>query len=273
MSNLSKRVITAVVLLGLLGTALYGLPWPASIVFFGVFLLIGVWEWSGFFAADSVLQRLLFGALVASIAALLLFVEGRDWVFNVLYVGVLYWLIVFLVLLTGAAMRSKLAAALAGGIALLGAWSALVLIFDEQNGAALFIWCLAIVAASDIGAYFTGRSIGRNKLAPSISPGKTIEGFAGGMLAAGVVAALIAALTGHSAVFFGFVGMLVAAISVVGDLWVSRFKRAAGLKDSGVMLPGHGGVLDRVDSLLAALPLFAIVVLMARQATETVAGT
>jgi len=116
-----------------------------------------------------------------------------------------------------------------------------------------------IVWLADTGAYFCGRAWGRRKLAPMISPGKTIEGAVGGIVAAGVFAAFVAWWIGAEAncsLAWLAVSIVTSLFSVIGDLWESRMKRIAGVKDSGSMLPGHGGVLDRIDSVTAAAPLF-----------------
>jgi phosphatidate cytidylyltransferase len=117
---------------------------------------------------------------------------------------------------------------------------------------------LAIVWAADVGAYAVGRSFGKNKLAPSVSPGKTWEGVVGGLCCAGVVGGLAGYVLGTTALLFAALAVVTAALSVVGDLNVSMFKRNAGLKDSGSLLPGHGGVLDRIDSVTAAVAIFVL---------------
>jgi phosphatidate cytidylyltransferase len=126
------------------------------------------------------------------------------------------------------------------------------------RGPLLVLWLVLMVCAADIGAYFAGRAFGRRKLAPRVSPGKTIEGAVGGLL-------LVAAVAGSGAVYFGLPTLAVIAFgfgvgifSIVGDLTESMFKRAAALKDSGTLLPGHGGLLDRIDSVTAAAPLYAL---------------
>jgi phosphatidate cytidylyltransferase len=125
-------------------------------------------------------------------------------------------------------------------------------------GVEYLIFTLLIVWAADAGAYFAGKKFGRVKLAPAISPGKTWEGVVGGLLLVAALAAVIAVWQGVSiGVLLPFC-LAVAAISIVGDLTVSMFKRTAGVKDSGSLFPGHGGVLDRVDSVAAAAPLFAL---------------
>jgi phosphatidate cytidylyltransferase len=117
---------------------------------------------------------------------------------------------------------------------------------------------LVIVWAADVGAYAIGRWLGRVKLAPKVSPGKTWEGVTGGVLLAALAAWAAAVLLGLPAAPLIGLGIATALASVVGDLTVSMFKRNVGLKDSGTLLPGHGGVLDRIDSLTAAVPIFAL---------------
>jgi phosphatidate cytidylyltransferase len=120
------------------------------------------------------------------------------------------------------------------------------------------LWLVLLVVAADVGAYFAGRALGRRKLAPRISPGKTWEGVGGGLVLVALVAvcgALHFRLPALAAVAFG---CAVGIFSVIGDLTESMFKRAAGLKDSGAWLPGHGGLLDRLDSVTAAAPLYAL---------------
>jgi phosphatidate cytidylyltransferase len=144
-----------------------------------------------------------------------------------------------------------------GGVAVLVPfYAALVLLF--QAGPATLLLALLIVWAADSGAFFAGRSLGRVKLAPSISPGKTWEGVIGGLVAV-VVLILVRSLWFDTdlKVFVPFC-LAIACLSIVGDLTVSMFKRNAGLKDSGALFPGHGGVLDRIDSVAAAAPLFAL---------------
>jgi phosphatidate cytidylyltransferase len=157
-------------------------------------------------------------------------------------------------------MVNRWLAALAGLVVLVPAWvgMARLLKVEGGNGEELFLFLLVLVWAADIGAFFAGRRFGRVKLAPKVSPNKTWEGVLGG-----VIAGLLAAAAG--AVWFGFsptsfVALCAAVVlaSIVGDLTESMFKRFAGLKDSGKMLPGHGGVLDRIDSVTAAVPFYVL---------------
>jgi phosphatidate cytidylyltransferase len=126
------------------------------------------------------------------------------------------------------------------------------------RGPQIVLWLVLLVIAADVGAYFAGRSLGRRKLAPRVSPGKTLEGALGGLLLVALVAWAGAAHFGLPPLGGVIFGCAVGIFSVIGDLTESMFKRAAGLKDSGVLLPGHGGLLDRIDSVTAAAPLYAL---------------
>ena len=156
----------------------------------------------------------------------------------------------------------NLASLIQGGFIFLFAWCALLWMRLEQ-GAAMTIALLVVVWSADTFAYLAGRRFGKRKLAPSISPGKTIEGLAGGLAGAGLLAFLAAIyaldLSTAQTLMWLMASLVAALFSVVGDLFESRLKRRAGVKDSGGLLPGHGGVLDRIDGLLAAAPVFATV--------------
>jgi phosphatidate cytidylyltransferase len=154
----------------------------------------------------------------------------------------------------------------AGGAALLGAtaWSAMYLRIWVPDGALTIFWLFAVVWAADIGAYFTGRAIGGPKLAPRISPGKTWSGFAGGMILAVLIGGVGGWLKGGEWGVAAFlVALAVALASVFGDLLESWVKRRFGAKDSGSIMPGHGGVLDRIDGILTATPVLAIIAALA----------
>jgi phosphatidate cytidylyltransferase len=126
------------------------------------------------------------------------------------------------------------------------------------RGPLLVLWLVLMVCAADIGAYFAGRAFGHRKLAPLVSPGKTWEGALGGLLMVALVAALGAVYFALPALAVVAFGVGVGIFSIIGDLTESMFKRAASLKDSGTLLPGHGGLLDRIDSVTAAAPLYAL---------------
>ena len=146
-----------------------------------------------------------------------------------------------------------------GGCIFLFAFAALLLMRLEPNGKAMMISMLLVVASADVFAYLIGKSLGRRKLAPTISPGKTVEGLLGGIIGGGLAAwltALVLALNATQTLVWLLAALAATGFGVVGDLFESRLKRRAGVKHSSGLLPGHGGVLDRIDGLLAAVPVF-----------------
>ena len=280
---LKTRVITAVVIFSITLVALFLFPnWAWGVFTFGV-ALMACWEWS------RLCQLSVFGSrayLVLSLllAALILFTyqqgQLRGIVFSALAlagfaIAALFWLLAVPVwLLKLWRPEARWVIALAGWAAIFPTWLALLFLHDVSPW--LLLTFAAIVWVADIAAYFVGKRFGKHKLAPQISPGKTIEGVIGGIF--GVAAyffvwqSLIAnSFVGHHAwaqslltnvvslfVFFA----LLAVMSVVGDLFESWMKRGAGMKDSSNLLPGHGGILDRIDALTSTLPLAGLYVLL-----------
>jgi phosphatidate cytidylyltransferase len=256
---LAQRIVTAALLICVLIWVLFFLPAVAGLVFFAIFLLVGAWEWSGFIDREHLFIRLLYVASLASLAGIITLLFNAGVELHVLaWVAFVWWIVIAIWMLTGGSAMSLSAVVLAGVMGLLPAWYAVIQLFASEQGSWLFVWIAAIVAAADTGAFFVGRAIGRVRLAPAISPGKTREGMLGGIVFAALAGAGGAALFGLDAGVFALGGAAIAAISVVGDLLESACKRRLGLKNSGWILPGHGGVLDRIDGLLAALPLFLL---------------
>ena len=254
---LRKRIVTAVVLGVTLLVVLLGLaPW-VTVAMVSLVVLAGAWEWSGFLKLTGALRR---AAYVGVIAVLIWGAwhlaapgAGRDLVMRV---AVLWWLVALLWVAVAPQRATPVTAALAGVLALVPAWLALVCMrLQVAHGAQWVVFTLILVFAADIGAYFGGRLFGRVKLAPQVSPGKTWEGVLGGMVLSGAWA-LGGSLWFHLS-WVTFVPLCAAAVafSIVGDLTESMLKRFAGLKDSGSLLPGHGGMMDRIDSITAAAPV------------------
>jgi len=150
----------------------------------------------------------------------------------------------------------------AGLLVVPGTIAAVTLLHGAPDGALRLLFAFVLVWAADVGAYFAGRALGRRKLAPNVSPGKTWEGVFGGLTLSLLIAAVAGTwlfhLQGTAWLPFLLLCVAVVLLSIVGDLGESLLKRQVGVKDSGTLLPGHGGVLDRVDSLLAALPAMAL---------------
>lgn len=256
---LKLRILTALALLVVvLATVLFGPRW-LLLALLGAGMLAAAYEWAPLSGIANWWGKLAYAVLVIAVALL-----GWWWtqqsfgsIKNILWLATVAWLIALCLIV----MHPKVPRMItAGGGALLiaAAWLAAVALYDLPRGKYWLLLVLALVWAADIGAYFAGRAFGKRKLAPLVSPGKTWEGLAGGL----VLALLVAILGGWwlSALSSAFLGLCVLTIlaSVVGDLTESLFKRQSGIKDSGHLLPGHGGVLDRLDSLLAALPVFAL---------------
>ena len=179
------------------------------------------------------------------------------------WIGVAWWLAAFVVVVRSRARMPPGAPAaptgmLCGWLVLVPAGAAFAAVHARPGGPALAMTLLAIVWAADTGAWGVGRRLGRTLLAPRVSPGKTWEGFVGGVVAGGMTGAGAAWWLGLSVPGFTLVAMSVAAASAVGDLYESVCKRRAGVKDSGRLLPGHGGLLDRIDGLVAAAPVYAV---------------
>lgn len=251
------RIFTALMLAAvLIGVLLFGPDWSARALF-GLFIAAGAWEWSAFLRAAPHAARLGFVLLVALLA-----VGARVWLAEtsafalLMQLSVLWWIAALLWLLVSPQRASTVAVALAGVLALVPTWVALSRMVELwPRGAQWALFVMALAFAADTGAYFAGSAFGRVKLAPQISPGKTWEGVIGGMLLAAAVAFAGSRWFGLPSERFVPLCLAAAAFSVVGDLTESMFKRASGLKDSGRLFPGHGGVLDRIDSVLACTPV------------------
>jgi phosphatidate cytidylyltransferase len=232
------------------------MPPIATVWLLTVLVLLGAWEWAGFISAGSVMARLGFTILVgACLLAGWFFVLESPWLQQVMLVAVVWWLLAFLWIMVAPERVPRVSAALAGLLVLVPCWLALVFFATHTRPHyAWVLFTLALVWAADTGAYFAGRLLGKVPLAPRVSPKKTWEGVIGGLLVSAIVAYFGGVWLGVPGVGFISLCVGVAAISVVGDLTESMLKRAAGLKDSGSLFPGHGGVLDRIDSVTAAAP-------------------
>lgn len=268
------RLLAALVMapLAIAGVLLLSTPWLAALS--AAAFLIGLWEWLKLAEIDDPIARsvllvvnlLLMVALVwASRSA----TGGSLILFQLMVMlGVIWWLLAIIWLRHYSfasdhdthARVFKLAAAT---LSVIPAWCALALIHASQpHGNRWLLMALMIVWAADSGAYFAGRKFGKHKLSPRISPNKTVEGLIGGVVAGMAVALLFAWFFADASIkqlpAIAVVAIWTILFSVVGDLFESLLKRHVGAKDSGALIPGHGGVLDRIDSVLAALPVFAL---------------
>ncbi|MCH8536179.1 MAG: phosphatidate cytidylyltransferase [Alkalimonas sp.] len=279
---LKQRIITAVILAPLALLAVFFLPQPAFAAFVASAFLLGAWEWSRFCHLTARTQRIGYVGLTALFMALLYVslpavlnwpLTGAAVISITLWLGLVWWLLASVLVLTFPRSKSFWAKSLwlravMGWLTLIPAWLALLLIRSvdvEHNpftGAWLICGLLGLVWAADIGGYLVGKPLGKTKLLPNVSPGKTVEGMLGGLA---MVLLLVLALSAglgwpsQTPMLFG-AAVALTLLSVFGDLTESMLKRVAGVKDSGSMLPGHGGILDRIDSLTATAPLYALLV-------------
>ncbi len=281
---LLQRIITALILVPLVVLAVFQLPLAYFSLLVGLITLLAAWEWTSLVGINSLLKRGLF--LCALILPMLwlhfwtqfleLAAQVLDWPDIRDYSGALEWLVIAPVLfwiLSMMLIRNTPAGvlklemrtrykALIGWLVLMAMWLFLTRL-RAFHGEELTLYFLILIWAADIAAYFTGKKFGKTKLSPEISPGKTVQGMYGALIA-GAVWAMI--FIGYQGYLNGFVWMRVAdfvllsvltvLISIYGDLFFSVVKRQCGAKDTGSILPGHGGILDRIDSLIAATPFF-----------------
>ncbi len=265
---LKQRIITALILLPVALCGFFLLEGVGFALFIGLVVTLGAWEWARLAGFEGQAARVGYGALVAGLLFVMHQLPGlAPWVLGA---AIVWWVVATYLVLTfpqsSARWSSATSKLLIGLLVLLPAWQGLLFIKQQPSGNWLILAVMVLVWGADIGAYFSGKAFGKRKLAPQVSPGKSWEGVYGGLLLC-LAMTLVLGLTQGWSVGRLFASLLGAAvlvfISVVGDLTESMFKRQAGIKDSSNLLPGHGGVLDRIDSLTAALPVFAVLLWIA----------
>lgn len=266
---LKTRVITALILAPIAIGGIFFLPPLGFALFTGAMITLGAWEWANMAGMTRPAARIGYAGLVA--AALFLLYEPYS---LVLWLALVWWGLCLLLVRSypnGSAAWSPIPVrAVMGLFVLVPAWVGLNQLRTGSfqfgtidNNLLLILYVFFIVWVADIGAYFAGRAFGKAKLAPRVSPGKSWAGVWGGLAAVSVLA-IVAAWIADAGVRDG--GLLIAAslvtgaVSVLGDLLESMLKRFRGIKDSSQLLPGHGGIMDRIDSLTAAIPVFALLI-------------
>ncbi len=254
---LKQRVVTAIVALSVLAVVMFVVPVIIARIAIALLMLGAAWEWSGFIFSNENKGRYVYLLFIAILMAVI-FVElpNAGLVGIILKISLGWWFTALAWMFFFPTPIAKPVAWICGALVIVPAWLALDILYLQRPE--LLLFALLIVWVADMGAYFVGKGFGRVKLAPQISPGKTWEGVFGGVSAVMVLAVMGSqAFEIEIAVIVPFC-LAVAMISIVGDLTVSMFKRHSGVKDSGNLFPGHGGVLDRIDSVTAAAPLFAL---------------
>lgn len=281
---LKERVLSAIVMIFIAVGALFLLPPLPFTLALSALVVVGMWEWAQFAGFKRPIAR----AIVAFVAICLFIfpimattsqIQASRFLTDettpLLFLGSIWWLVA-LFLVVGYPNSSRFWAKSISA-KFIFAFCTLVPFFigilalrfyqynvDQYQGLFLLLYVFLLVWGADSGAYFAGRAFGKHKLAPSVSPGKSIEGAIGGILTSAVIAFLFLELTpenvfGRELALLPFLvlSVVTVAVSILGDLTESMFKRQAGIKDSSNLIPGHGGILDRIDSLTAAVPVFA----------------
>ncbi|ASP49194.1 phosphatidate cytidylyltransferase [Cognaticolwellia beringensis] len=280
---LKQRIITALILAPAAISAIFYLSLFNFAAIMLVVMAIGAWEWGPLMGCASKRYRIAFVSITSILIATLWFLIPLEQLWDapkhlieqaniVLWLAVAWWLLsAGLTLLYPRCSKfwssHRSVRGLFGWLTLVPTWLAFMALrtseyqVDNYHGAQLLMFLFLMVWSADVGAYFVGKSIGKRKLLPNVSPGKTLEGFLGGVVFACIMVAIAGYFIDWTMAQYRIVipvTILITTISVLGDLNESMFKRQAGVKDSGTILPGHGGILDRIDSLTATAPIYAL---------------
>lgn len=282
---LKERVLSAIVMIIAVLAAIFWLsPLPLTIMVAAI-VTAGMWEWAQFVGFKNALPRAVV-AIVSAMLFILLIMANTDYInaakfltdssTPLLFIGCVWWVVALGLVVSypnSATLwaKSVVAKFVFGFVTLIPFFVGLLALrfnnyrIDQYQGTYLLLYVCLLVWGADSGAYFFGRAFGKHKLAAKVSPGKSWEGALGGVLISGIIAVLFLQLAptnvfGRELASVPFIALSVVtvAVSILGDLAESMFKRQAGIKDSSNLIPGHGGILDRIDSLTAAIPVFAI---------------
>ncbi|MDX1695372.1 MAG: phosphatidate cytidylyltransferase [Ketobacteraceae bacterium] len=257
---LKQRIMTALILAPLLLGAIFLLPNHWFALFLALPVMLGASEWANLMGHEQEGQRVPFVVAVGVLISLCYWFSLKF----VVLLGVAWWIAAFFLVKAYpdrvAQWESRNIRFVIGLLILVPAWLALVMLQGQPHGPYWVMYVMFLVWGADTGAYFVGRQFGKAKLAPAVSPGKSIAGLWGGVATTFLIALGVAVLTDAAQpvgiILFLLISMLAVFASVLGDLAESMFKRHRGIKDSSQLLPGHGGILDRIDSVTAAAPVF-----------------
>lgn len=265
---LKQRLLAALVLIPLVVWGILQLSTQSLALVFAAVILLAAWEWGGIMKLPSIGLRIFYMVLIAiGMAAVWLYLDRdtSDWL-ALPIISLFWWLLAIGWVLsypkTSSRWSSRWIQFVIGLLILIPTWLAVVGLHEyEGQGPYLVLYVLSLIWVADSSAYFGGRSFGKHKLAPEVSPGKTWEGAISAVIATifyAIFAAYLLKLPGNQWLTFVVLSQVTVVFSIFGDLTESMFKRHAGIKDSGAIIPGHGGILDRIDSVTAAAPVFVV---------------
>lgn len=273
---LIQRILAAIVLIPLVILCLFFLPLMGFISIMVIICGLCAWEWAQFLQIKTIKNRLLFALIFTLFIAIIYYLStlmnSQASIFKyILLASLIWWLVALLLVISYPnsvrIWKNKCIKTLFACFTLVPFFIGMVELrqinysHDSFQGAFWLLYVLVLVWATDSGAYFAGRAFGKHKLAPKVSPGKTIEGLLGGVILSLLISVIVYLSNYFTISLYNLMVSSIFAIlvSVLGDLTESMFKREANIKDSGHLIPGHGGILDRIDSLTAAIPVFAAI--------------
>ncbi len=263
---LSQRVRTAIVLL----VIFFGVLFSGSALLIKLLLGIGValaaWEWAGLSRIQTLTVKVFYTTVISLLFGTLSFLLTSSDYFIVYLSGVGWWCIATIMVILFQSGRKVLpdtviVSLIIGILILIPASVTLVTLYEGANGLNLFIIFFLLIWLVDSAAFFVGRKLGKHKLANIVSPGKSWEGFFAGIIVSllfAIILAILDYLPDYHLAYLALLFIITTIFSVVGDLFESMFKRSINIKDSGNLLPGHGGILDRIDSITAAAPFYGL---------------
>lgn len=273
---LKQRIITALILAPLMVGGIFFLPIEQFAYFIGFIVTVAAWEWANLAGYTSPVVRLGYAAFVAmAVAVTGYFIQQVAPLSTIiLSVGAAWWLLACFLIIQYpkkvSLWQAKPARAVLGLLVLIPMWVGFMILKSQEYSSLIIVYVMLLIWGADTGAYFAGKTWGKAKLAPNVSPGKSWAGFWGGLATTVLIGIIFLLCINHwlrpvtvdDCVLLAIITVITAVISVMGDLLESMMKRHRGIKDSSQLLPGHGGVLDRIDSMASAVPVFAFLMVL-----------
>jgi len=271
-----QRLITALILAPLMIGGIFFLPIEQFAYFIGFIVTVAAWEWANLSGYESPVARIAYAAVIAVVLAVTAYLMNSYAEIHriILALGAAWWLLACVLVVQYpkqvSLWQAKPVRAILGLFVLIPMWVGFMTLKSQPYSALIIVYVMLLIWGADTGAYFAGKTWGNKKLAPNVSPGKSWAGFWGGLATTGLIAVIFSLCVNQwlrpmmieDFALLAVMTFITAIISVMGDLVESMMKRQRGIKDSSQLLPGHGGVLDRIDSMASAVPVFAFFMLL-----------